>query len=94
MKDKVLKAEITTAVEHIARALRNYSGNTMSCRIYVETRAAAHDGNDTYSVWARQKYPHTTIFDASNEIQYAFDKINGEVIIRTEALPNDTQGKA
>ncbi len=93
MKDKVLETQITAAVESIARALRNYSGRTMSCKIYVETRMSSKDGNDAYGIRVRQKNPHLQIVETSKEIRYTFNDRDGEVIIRTEALPNDIQGK-
>lgn len=92
MKDKILETKVTAAVEIIARALRAYTDRPMSCRIYVETRIPAKNGGDAYGIRCRQKRPYVPIMEKVNDITYTIDADGCELILKTEAVENDTQG--
>ena len=84
MKDKVLETVITQSAEHIARALRNYSGEPMVCKIYVETRMHAHDGGDAYGIRVFFKKNRTLLMEPAGEVQYVTQEDGSEAILRTE----------
>ena len=91
MKDKVLETIISAGAENIARALRNYSGEPMTCRIRVETRQNKEGQPDVYGIRVRYKKTHVLIQDKNTEVFYTIDRDGREVITKTEALKNDTQ---
>lgn len=93
MKDKVLETIISAGAENIARALRNYTGEPMTCRIRVETRQNKDGQPDIYGIRVRYKKSHALILDNNTEIFYTEEQDGREVIAKTEALRHDTQGR-
>ena len=90
MKDKILETVITKCAETMARALRSYSGESMTCRIYIETRMHEHEGGDAYGYRVRYKPTQCEILDKANQIHYMRDEEGTEKIRRTEEV-NDFQ---
>jgi len=84
MKDKVLETVIAQSVEHIARALRNYSGEAIGCHIYIETRMNAHEGGDAYSFRTFKKKGREIIVTKAGEVHYIIGDDGSEMIRRTE----------
>lgn len=84
MKDKVLETVVAQSVEHIARALRNYSGEPIGCHVYVETRMNSHDGADAYSFRVFHKKGREIIVTKAGEVHYIIGDDGSEMIRRTE----------
>lgn len=91
MKDKILKTEVTAACERIARALRQYSNELMTCEIFVET----HDSepiqdSDFYSMTVTSEgvknAENVDIMKQAVKVTYTFDQFEGEKIRNTEIL--------
>ena len=84
MKDKILETVITKCAETMARALRSYSGESMTCRIYIETRMPEHEGGDAYGLRVRYKPTQAEILEGANVIRYMEGPDGTELIRRTE----------
>lgn len=90
MKDKILKTEVTAACERIARALRQYSNEPMTCELFVET----HDSepiqdSDFYSMtvsFGGKEAENVDIMKQGVRVTYIFDQFEGEKIRNTEIL--------
>lgn len=92
MKDKVLKANVTSAVEKLCHELRAYTGDSMTCTITVITRAkgAAWNGLKPEGVpdWFKANIVMTenadqdvSVLDESARIFYGPDDFGGESIV-------------
>lgn len=91
MKDKLLKAEIMTACEKIARAMRSYSGEPLACSIYVSTRNDDCD-NVTAETHLNTDDGDGEIFSNRVRIYYSFDKFEGERIRYVEKVKEEGEG--
>lgn len=87
MRDKILKTEIAAAAERIARALRAYSGQPMSCDLYVVSHNTSPDDNDFYSIEVSiDGEESVNIIKQGAEITYSFDRFEGEKIKSTKII--------
>ena len=84
MKKKVLETVIAQSVEHIARALRNYSGEPIGCHVYIETRMKSHDGGDAYSFRTYRNKDREIIVTKAGEVHYIIGDDGSEMILKTE----------
>ena len=90
MKDKILKAEIMTACEHIARALRAYTGEPLGCSAYIETRKVGEDCDEVaVEVHWNTDTEDGEVFSKRARIYYSFDKREGEQIRRVEVMQEE-----
>ena len=90
MKDKILKAELMTACEHIARALRSYTGEPLGCSAYIETRKGGEDCDEaSIEVHWNTDQEDGEIFGKKVRIYHSFDKREGEHIRRVEVLQEE-----
>lgn len=83
MKDKIILTDILTASEKIARAMRAYSGESLACDVFIETREKdPHEGTDVVTVrlMYNSEDEHGEIFGAGWRISYTFDNHEGELI--------------
>ena len=90
MKDKILKTEISAACERIARALRQYSNEPMTCDIFIETRDSEPiKDSDFYSMtvsFGGENVENVDIIKQGARVTYQFDRFEGEKIRKTEIL--------
>lgn len=90
MKDKILKTEISTACERIARALRQYSNEPMTCEIFVVTRDSEPiQDSDFYSMeisFGGENAENVDIIKQGARVTYLFDRFEGEKIRNTEIV--------
>ena len=90
MKDKILKTEISAACERIARALRQYSNEPMTCEIFVVTRDSEPiQDSDFYSIevsFAGKDTENVDIINQGVKVAYSFDPHEGEKIRNTEVI--------
>ena len=88
MRDKILKTEIAAAAERIARALRAYSGQSMSCDLYVVSHNTSLPGdNDFYSIEVSiDGEESVNIIKQGAKITYSFDAFEGEKIKSTKIV--------
>lgn len=95
MKDKLLKAEIMTACEKIARAMRTYTGESLACSIYVSTHEVNHAlGDQDCDVVTAETHFNTEdgegdIFSEHFRIYYSFDRFDGERISYVEKVKEE-----
>ena len=86
MKDKLLQTEIMTASENIAKAMRSYTGKSMACEIFIETRETKpEDDTDFVAIkctWNSED-EDGTIFDKGERIYYSFTDREGYQIRKT-----------
>lgn len=86
MKDKLLRINIMAACETIAKALRAYTGESLACEIFIETREdKTEDDTDFVAIkctWNSED-EGGTIFDRGERIYYRFDRYEGEQILKT-----------
>lgn len=91
MKDKVLKANVTTAIEKLCHELRAYTGDSLTCTVTIITRAkgAAWEGIKPEGVpdWYKANVVYTesedkddSILDDSARIFYGPDDFGDEAI--------------
>lgn len=85
MKDKVLKAAITSAVENITQALHSYSDKQIFCQILIGTRDEhMKDNPDVYHVKVNYGHPYDRddipIMSADARVTYSID--HGHQFIR------------
>ena len=84
MKNKILETDVSAALDTIARALRNYSGESLTCHLFVETREKVpEEGTDFYAFEVRKK--DEVIYELGRRVAYCWDDDNGgnEVIRET-----------
>ena len=90
MKDKILKTEISAACERIARALRQYSNEPMTCEIFVVTRDSEPiQDSDFYSMeisFGGENAENVDIIKQGARVTYLFDRFEGEKIRNTEVI--------
>ena len=90
MKDKILKTEISAACERIARALRQYSNEPMTCEIFVVTRDSEPiQDSDFYSMeisFGGENAENVDIIKQGARVTYLFDRFEGEKIRNTEII--------
>ena len=90
MKDKILKTEISSACERIARALRQYSNEPMDCEIYIRTRDSEPiQDSDFYSMtvsFGGENAENIDIIKQGARVTYLFDRFEGENIKKTEIV--------
>ena len=93
MKDKVLKAALTSAAETIAQALHSYSDKPIFCQILIGTRDENMKENpDVYHV--KVQYAHAydrgkmPIMTASAKVTYSIDH-GCELIRRVEPIEKE-----
>lgn len=90
MKDKILKTEISAACERIARALRQYSNEPMTCEIFVVTRDSEPiQDSDFYSMeisFGGENVENVDIIKQGTRVTYLFDRFEGEKIRNTEII--------
>lgn len=90
MKDKILKTEISAACERIARALRQYSNEPMTCEIFVVTRDSEPiQDSDFYSMeisFGGENAENVDIIKQGARVTYLFDQFEGEKIRNTEII--------
>lgn len=90
MKDKILKTEISAACERIARALRQYSNEPMTCDIFIETRDSEPiQDSDFYSMeisFGGENAENVDIIKQGARVTYLFDRFEGEKIRNTEVI--------
>lgn len=90
MKDKILKTEISAACERIARVLRQYSNEPMTCEIFVATRDSEPiKDSDFYSMtvsFGGENAENVDIIKQGARVTYQFDRFEGEKIRNTEIL--------
>lgn len=90
MKDKILKAELMTACEHIARALRSYTGEPLGCSAYIGTRKDGEDCDEAaIEVHWNTDQEDGELFSKKVRIYYSFDKREGEQIRRVEVMQEE-----
>ena len=92
MKDKVLRANLTHAVETFAKELRAYSADSMVCNITIITKAsgvAADAERDPLPDWYKVRVVPTeavdqddSIIDESAKIFYGHDHYGNEGILK------------
>ena len=92
MKDKVLRANLTHAVETFYKELRAYSADSMVCNITIITKAsgvAADDECDPLPDWYKVRVVPTeavdqddSIIDESAKIFYGHDHYGNEGILK------------
>lgn len=74
MKDKVLKAALTSAAETIAQALHSYTDDQLLCSIYILSRD--EEDKDFYSIkvdYAKKNQRDIPVLEAEATITYMFD---------------------
>lgn len=90
MKDKVIKANVTKAVEHLCHELRAYSDKSLSLTLTVITRAKGVESDhvkgtpDWYKAIARYTEsvdPYNSIFTESARVFYGPDDFGQESIV-------------
>ena len=92
MKDKVIKANVLQAVEHLCHELRAYTGDSMTFTLTVITRTKALESPniepdgvpDWYKAIARYTDsvdPHDSIFEESAKVFYGPDDFAEESIV-------------
>ena len=92
MKDKVIKANVLQAVEHLCHELRVYTGDSMTFTLTVITRTKALESPniepdgvpDWYKAIARYTDsvdPHDSIFEESAKVFYGPDDFGEESIV-------------
>lgn len=92
MKDKVIKANVLQAVEHLCHELRAYTGDSMTFTLTVITRTKALESTniepdgvpDWYKAIARYTDsvdPHDSIFEESAKVFYGPDDFGEESIV-------------
>ena len=95
MKDKILKTEISAACERIARALRQYSNEPMTCEIFVKTHdSEPTQDSDSYSMtvsFGGENAENVDIIKQGARVTYQFDRFEGEKIKNTEIIFGGTE---
>ena len=92
MKDKIIKANVLKAVEHLCHELRAYTGDSMTFTLTVITRTKALESPniepdgvpDWYKAIARYTDsvdPHDSIFEESAKVFYGPDDFGEESIV-------------
>ena len=84
MKNKILETEVSASLETIARALRDYSGDGLTCHLFVETREKKPEfGTDFYAFEVRKD--DEVLLELGRRIAYCWDDDNGgnEIIRET-----------
>ena len=82
MKDKILETEISNACEAIAKALRNYTNEPLTCCIQIDTREAIPEkGTDFYSFDIVDP-KGDVIMELGMRVAYCWDDNNGQEVIR------------
>ena len=94
MKDKILKTNVTQAVESLCKDLRAYSGESLVCNLTIiskSTGAATEDDGDTLPDWYKVRVVHTeavdqddSIINQSARIYYGPDEYGTEGIIKVQ----------
>ena len=92
MKDKVLKTEITSHVEAIARALRNYAGTDqqLCLDLFIQTRRNVN-GCDQYEVcvFCPDEGGVDYVMETEARIFYKDDEFGCEGIYKTETIGDE-----
>lgn len=92
MKDKVLKTEITSHVEAIAKALRAYGGEgqPLCCDLFISTRRK-DNAYDQYEVcvFAPETAYSDFVMNHSAKIYYADDDFGCECVLKTETTGDE-----
>lgn len=92
MKDKVLKTDITSHVEAIAKALRAYVGEDqpLCCEISITTRRK-NNAFDQYEVcvFAPDADYNDFVMEHEAKIYYADDEFGCECIVKTETTGDE-----
>lgn len=82
MKDKILETIISDACETIAKALRNYTNEPLTCCIQIDTREAIPEkGTDFYSFDIVDP-SGDAILELGRRVAYCWDDNNGQEVIR------------
>ena len=96
MKYKLLETEIMAAAETIAKALRTYTGDSMACEVFVESREQSGSDFVAINVTYNKEDEHGTVINKGERIIYSFDDFEGEAILKTipvfSSLGGDSDG--
>lgn len=96
MKNKILETELTSAAEHLALTLRNYSASPMSCNITIDT-SPGKGKTDYYSVETCFYYTDELVINIGARIYYDTDEHGIERIKKVDTffreVKNDTPGE-
>lgn len=83
MKYKLLETNIMAAAETIAKALRTYTGESMACEVFIESREEAGSDFVAIKVTYNSEDEHGTVINKGERIIYSFDDFEGEAILKT-----------
>lgn len=92
MKDKVLKTEITSHVEAIAKALRAYGGECQPLCLELSINTRRKDNAfDQYElcVFAPGADYNDFVIETGAKIYYADDEFGCECIVKTETIGDE-----